>query len=187
MSSGSATALTAHRRQLVHHTARHSNRQLLGLLAGSCQLHRAPAGPDGQGDGHLEGGARGEPGTDRHCRAHGADTTARRRHGGDHTGDVARPPRCVAGRVGEWFGQVDHGASASVEGGELQPTECRVALQHHVGPQVDRHGERQASGVVGVVADEVDPPGGVGPHLPTAPGWRHPGSFPRPAREAGRG
>ena len=111
-------------------------------------------GAEGEGDGQLERGARGEPGADRQGggdRARAAPGRARPRR---------RRRRRSAPRPGAPSGGRDP-SSATTAGSrlvvraQLHPVAAAVAGDR--GAEVDRHRQHEPAGGVGVVAHEVDP------------------------------
>ncbi len=136
---------------------------MLGPAGELGEFDRRAVEPEGERDGDLEGGTRRQAGADRDRGTDvSVESAAAAEFHGDR-GDEAPPARFHVLDVGRHHVGRDVDRVGFVVGHETDPIgRCPADL----GPAVDGHREDEATGVVGVVADEVHPPGRSG-HDPT--------------------
>ena len=159
--------LAEHAGRLVHDPGRRTDGDVLGALADPRQIGavepEVPHVVQRDGDRHLDGGGGGEPGADRHVRVdRDVEAVPQRRV-------VALPDRPGhTERVGGPAGELAGGDGAQVrlderlvEGGHEADPVVVARRQRDRGRAVDRERQHEAVVVVGVLADQVDPPGGA--------------------------
>ena len=167
------TRPAAHRRELVHHAARHAAGELLGFLArrarasvGSSVEARDRAATSASGD--LERRARRQPRSDRHGRRD-LGVEADRAPGRGGRAPRARRRRCDPTR-GSTSAIAAEPSAAMLDDARERRRSARRARPSVRAPEADAHlavdRDRQAEArlVVGVIADQVDPSGR--PHEP---------------------
>ena len=172
----------AHRRELVHHPARHAARELLDLLRGERERRsgraRAPATVAAAIASATANAAlddRPEPiGTVDVIAASKPDRRAAvRREHVEHRRDGASPRRSTGARGRAVGRQLDRRRRGRAERTTTRPSVAGRKPITHVA--VDRDRQAEPVLVVGVVADEVDPPGR--PHDRTRSGRARRGAY----------
>ena len=148
------TCHTGRDHQLVHDPARHSRRPDLGAPAQLRQAQRVAVEAERQRHRQLERGTARQTGADRDVGCDGAVDADRRAHLGDHAGDVLGPLRLDGAEVVD--PQVEQGGLRLVVG---EQGDGFGGGATDLGPAVDGHRQHHAAGVVGVIADQVDPSG----------------------------
>ncbi|MEI2705486.1 MAG: hypothetical protein V9E89_09560 [Ilumatobacteraceae bacterium] len=130
-----------------------------GALAQPGEFRDRPVEPQGQGHGDQQRVAAGQPRTDRDRAGHRAAQALARPHLGHHPGDVASPVWLHRARVVHVEGH--QRGLCLVSGTELDRLR---RLTDDLGAAIDGHRHDQPAGVVGVIADQVDPPRGANTH-----------------------
>ena len=145
--------------QLVEKTARHPGGEEFGFLTEEREFERRSLEAESESQRQLEGCTRGEARPERKGRVDATDEAAAR------DGEL----RDCCGKAGpfgfdgggfEWRVEIDARATTACIRGEFDAPPGAPA--RHGGPEIDRHGHRQSTGVIGVIADQVDAPRSVG-------------------------
>jgi len=140
--------------ELVHDSARHAGREMFGASAHCGERGDVCVETVGECRRHFERRTRRKPAANRHGGRHGAAETLRRQRSLSHR-------RCDSGHVSSprgphrrWLVDGQREAHFSVKSSARQ-RDLFAAVELDGRLAVDRHGEDEPAGVVGVVADEV--------------------------------
>lgn len=148
------------RGELVEDAAGDAGGPLLRELADAGDLDRVTRVSEGERDGHLERGGRRHAGADRDVGPDLAAEAEARADLGDHAGDVAGPAGLDRRRVGDVERHVRHPGGV----GRREHDPVAAPASRHRDAHGGGEGQAPSARVVGVLADQVDPPRSEGAH-----------------------